>query len=185
MRSHSQLLPRGPSVGSSSFFTRGNLPEVKLRSHQGSHLHLVTGGSDGGGEGKTELPFAPLGSRRTDMSPGGQKQPGWGDDCRWRAATGAPGAKSSWQKDTEVWAHPFGFHFCPRPGAAAQPLSAPRDTPRPCSDRPLLRCHSGISSAPEPSFCAKQGSQGCPLLGCRLVSGSVGRRDRGAQLTVP
>lgn len=142
-RSHSQLLPRGPSVRSSSFFTRGNLPEVRLRNHQGSHLYLVTGGSDGGGEGKTKLPFTPFWIPMHRHECGGTEEPKVGRCLQLKSG--------SWRSQCQNFVAE-GHQRCgptplasncvrtlgQQPSCSLQRAVPPRDTPRPCLDRHKL-----------------------------------------------
>lgn len=115
----------------------------------------------GAGQAKRNCLSLPSGSRPTDLGAGaGRTKDGevlaLGE---WPLALPVPKVRGG--RTPEVWAYPFSFQLCPCPGAAAQPLSA-TETPRSLVQTGLCSSvTSGLSSAPEPGFCAKRGTQGC------------------------
>ena len=114
----------------SPFFRRGN-SEVTPPSRQSPHLHLVTGGPDGGGESEAKLPRLIFGvpAHCWKVRVGKESR-----ECEGTAGpnTGRqlarPVSKVCVRSTPQAWAHRLPS-VCLCPGAAAQPPSAAGGVP--------------------------------------------------------
>lgn len=169
----------------SPFFRRGN-SEVTPPSRQSPHLHLVTGGPDGGGESEAKLPRllfgVPAHCWKVRVGKESRECEGTAEPNTGRRLA-RPVSKVCVRSTPQVWAHRLPS-VCLRPGQQpSRPLQREG-----CPTRPpgALLGQASAEAPLMPKRCsrttlrAKQGAHGCPLL-----RGAAWREGLGAWMTVP
>lgn len=94
-----------------------------------------------GRAGQAKLPFTAFWLQTHRPECRGRKNQRRGGACTWGVAAGAPRAESSWQKDPRGVGIPLQLPTLLPPWGSGPVTLCNGDTPRPCPDKPLLKCY--------------------------------------------